>query len=126
MTDFVDVMWSLFSGSAWVFVLFWLVPYLVARKREHRNTTLILVLSVFFSMWPALWVNGAAWALLLSIAALTEPQYVYIPGPTGPAGPEGQPGKSGADGRDGKDGEKGKDADEIPLSKAGVLKPRKG
>ncbi|AFH21203.1 hypothetical protein CR3_gp038 [Cronobacter phage CR3] len=126
MTEFVDVMWSLFSGSAWVFVLFWLVPYFVARKREHRNTMLILALSVFFSMWPALWVNGVAWALLLFIAALTEPQYVYIPGPAGPAGPEGQPGKSGADGRDGKDGEKGRDADEIPLSKAGVLKPRKG
>lgn len=126
MTEFVDVMWSLFSGSAWVFVLFWLVPYFVARKREHRNTTLILALSVFFSMWPALWVNGVAWALLLFIAAFTEPQYVYISGPAGPAGPEGKPGKSGVDGRDGKDGEKGKDADEIPLSKAGVLKPRKG
>ncbi|AIA64569.1 hypothetical protein HL10_gp039 [Cronobacter phage CR8] len=121
MTEFVDVMWSLFSGSAWVFVLFWLVPYFVARKREHRNTMLILALSIFFSMWPALWVNGIAWAILLFIAALTEPQYVYVQGPAGPAGPEG---RAGIDGKDGKDGEKGKDADEIPLSKAGVLKPR--
>ncbi|AKY04046.1 hypothetical protein ADU18_0146 [Cronobacter phage PBES 02] len=121
MTEFVDVMWSLFSGSAWVFVLFWLAPYFVARKREHRNTMLILALSIFFSMWPALWVNGIAWAILLFIAALTEPQYVYVPGPAGPAGPEG---RAGIDGKDGKDGEKGKDADEIPLSKAGVLKPR--
>lgn len=120
MTEFVDVMWSLFSGSAWVFVLFWLVPYFVARKREHRNTMLILALSVFFSMWPALWVNGVAWAILLFVSALTEPKYVYVPGPAGPAGPKGKAGK------DGKDGEKGKDADEIPLSKSGVLKPRKG
>lgn len=126
MTEFVDVMWSLFSGSAWVFVLFWLAPYLVARKREHRNATLILVLSIFFSMWPALWVNGVAWAILLFVSALTEPKYVYVQGPQGPEGPEGRPGRAGADGKDGKDGEKGKDADEIPLSKAGVLKPRKG
>lgn len=126
MTGFVDLMWSLFTGSAWLFVLFWMAPYLVARKREHRNATLILVLSIFFSMWPALWVNGIAWALLLFVAALTEPNYVYVQGPIGPRGPEGKPGQAGADGKDGKDGEKGKDADEIPLSKAGVLKPRKG
>lgn len=126
MTAFVDLMWSLFSGSAWLFVLFWLTPTLVARHREHRNATLILVLSIFFSMWPALWVNGVAWAILLFVAALTEPKYVYVQGPQGPIGPEGRPGQAGADGKDGKDGEKGKDADEIPLSKAGVLKPRRG
>lgn len=115
----IDFVWSMFTGSAWVFVMFWLVPYFVARHRGHRNTTLILVLSVFLSMWPALWVNGAAWVLLLCLAGLTEPQYVYVQGPPGPQGPQGDPGK------DGKDGEKGLDADEIPLSAAGVLKPRK-
>lgn len=115
----IDFAWSMFTGASWVFVLFWLVPYFVARHRGHRNTTLILVLSIFFSMWPALWVNGVAWALLLFLAALTEPQYVYIQGPAGPQGPQGAPGENG------KDGEKGKDADEIPLSAAGVLKPRK-
>lgn len=120
MTEFVDLMWSLFTGSAWLFVLFWMTPYLIARRRDHRNAVLILALSVFFSMWPALWVNGVAWAILLFVSALTEPKYVYVPGPAGPAGPEGKAGK------DGKDGEKGKDADEIPLSKSGVLKPRKG
>lgn len=126
MTQFVDLMWSLFTGSAWLFVLFWMTPYLIARRRGHRNAVLILALSIFFSMWPALWVNGLAWAILLFVAALTEPEYVYVQGPQGPAGPEGRPGQAGADGKDGKDGEKGRDADEIPLSKAGVLKPRQG
>lgn len=116
----IDFAWSMFTLASWVFVLFWLVPYFVARSRGHRNTTLILVLSIFFSMWPALWVNGVAWALLLFLAALTEPQYVYVQGPAGPQGPQGAPGENG------RDGKKGKDADEIPLSKAGVLKPRKG
>lgn len=113
MSEFTDLMWSLFAGSSWLFVLFWLTPTLVARHRKHRNATLILVLSIFFSMWPALWVNGVAWALLLFTAALTEPKYVYVQGPAGPQGPQGNP------------GEKGRDADEIPLSKSGVLKPRK-
>lgn len=113
----IDFAWSVFTGSAWVFVIFWLVPYYLARRREHRNATLILALSIFFSMWPALWVNGCAWALLLFLATMTEPKYVYVQGPAGPAGPQGEKGK---------DGEKGRDADEIPLSKAGVLKPRKG
>lgn len=101
----IDIAWSLFTGSAWVFVLLWLTPYLIASRRKHRNKNLILALSVIASLWPILWVSAAAWVILLIHASLTEPVYVYVPGPPGP---QGEP------------GDKGRDADEIPLSKSGT------
>ena len=109
----IDVAWSLFTGTAWLFVLFWLIPYGIAKMRDHRNTGLILALSVIFSLWPLLWVSALGWIFLLVYAWATEPTYVYVPGPEGKQGPEGKPGR------------RGRDADEIPLSKSGVLRPRR-
>lgn len=109
----IDIAWSVFTGAAWFFVLVWLVPYFIAKTRDHRNAGLILILSIIFSLWPLFWVNAIGWVLLLVYSCATEPQYVYVQGPEGKRGPEG------------KEGQRGRDADEIPLSKSGVLKPRR-
>lgn len=100
----MEFTWVVFTGVAWVFVALWLAPYFVARHRKHRNATLILVLGILLSLWPILWVNAMTWTMLMGFAWFTAPEKVYVQGPAGPPGP------------------RGRDADEIPLSKSGVLK----
>lgn len=100
----VDLAWALFTGTAWLFVIIWLVPFLVANKREHRNKYLILALSVIASLWPVWSISALAWVILIIYASLTEPKLVFIQGPQGQPGRDGENGKPGEEGRAGRDG----------------------
>lgn len=130
----IDFVWWVFAAVSWIFVFMWLIPYFVAKSRGHRNATLVLVISVIFSIWPIWWVTCTAWVMLLIYSALTAPQVIFVQGPPGPKGEDAyqvyvksmvERGDLNFKSRDEwLEGLRGKDADEIPLSKAGVLKPR--
>lgn len=103
----VDLAWALFTGTAWLFVIVWLAPFLVANKREHRNKHLILALSVIASLWPVWSISALAWVILIIYASLTEPKLVFIQGPEGRRGKDGQNGKDGKPGQQGSSGRDG-------------------
>lgn len=103
----IDFVWTVFMAGAWLSVLIWMVPTIIAYKRDHRNKVVIFVMSVVISMLPTLVFVGLGWVMLLAFSLYKSPEVVVVQGPSGEPGPPG------------------KDADEIPLSAAGVVKPRR-
>lgn len=103
----IDFVWTVFMAGAWLSVLIWMVPTIIAYKRDHRNKVVIFVMSVVISMLPTLVFVGLGWVMLLAFSLYKSPEVVVVQGPRGEPGPPG------------------KDADEIPLSAAGVVKPPK-
>lgn len=114
----IDFIWSTFMGLAWLVVAVWMIPTIIAHKRDHRNKTVIFVMSIIISILPTIAFMIAGYLILLVFSMYKSPEVVAV------QGPKGDPGDPGRDGRDGKDGRRGKDADEIPLSRRGVLKPK--
>lgn len=106
----IDFVWSTFMALAWLVVLIWMVPSIIAYKRDHRNKVVILVMSVIISVIPTTLFMVIGYLFLLAFSLYRSPEVVVI---QGPKGDPGLPGRNG------------KDADEIPLSKSGVLKPRR-
>lgn len=108
----INLIWALMMGSAWIIVAIWLIPSIIAYQRGDRNLKIIFVLSVILSLIPFPWLSLIGYVGVLVFSMYRGPDLKVIQGPPG------------RDGKNGKDGEKGRDADEIPLSKSGVLKPR--
>ena len=108
----IGLAWTGFMVASWLLVVLWSVPVIIAYRRQHRNIVVIAVFTVIFSIFPHWLVGALGWLLLLGFSLYRSPEHVYIPGPVGPRGKEGRHGR------------KGRDADEIPLSKGGVLSPR--
>lgn len=115
----IDFIWSTFMGLAWLVVAVWMIPTTIAYKRDHRNKTVIFVMSIIISILPTTAIVVVGYILLLGFSLYRSPEVMVV------QGPKGDPGEPGRDGRNGKDGRRGKDADEIPLSKSGVLKPKR-
>lgn len=103
----IDFIWSGFMALSWVVVLIWMTPTIIAYKRDHRNKIVIFVMSVIISVIPTTLFMVMGYLLLLGFSLYRSPDVMVVQGPQGERGPAG------------------KDADEIPLSKSGVLKPRK-
>lgn len=115
----IDFIWSTFMALAWVVVIIWMIPTIIAYRRDHRNKMVIFVMSIIISILPTTIFMVVGYLILLVFSMYRSPEVMVV------QGPRGEPGAPGRDGRNGKDGRRGKDADEIPLSKSGVVKPRK-
>lgn len=103
----IDFIWSVYMLFAWAVVAVWMTPTIIAYRRDHRNKVVVFVASIFISVLPAFWCVIAGYLLLLAFSLYRSPEVMVVQGPQGPPGPRGL------------------DADEIPLSSAGVAKPPK-
>lgn len=103
MIDFVG---SIFAAAAWVFVTLWMIPTIIAHQRNHRNKVVIFVVSIIVSLLPVTIFVVVGYIALLAFSLYRSPEVVVVQGPQGEPGP------------------RGRDADEIPLSAAGVVKPK--
>lgn len=102
----IDFVWTVFATASWLFVALWLIPTIIAHKRKHRNKVVIFVMSIIASVLPVSIFVFLGYIILLAFSLYRSPDIVVVQGPRGEPGP------------------KGKDADEIPLSAAGVVKPK--
>lgn len=102
----IDFVWVFSVALSWIFVAVWMVPTIICFRRSHRNKTLVFVLSVIVSLVPSITFLAVGYIALLAFSLYRSPDIVVVQGPRGEPGP------------------KGKDADEIPLSAAGVVKPK--
>lgn len=133
----IDVIWSVYTALAWVVVTIWMIPTIVAHRRSHRNTTAIFVFSIIFSVIPSTALSLLGYILVLGFSLYRSPETVVVKGPKGDPGTPGLTAyqeyvKISLDKGNGSylseeawlESLRGKDADEIPLSKNGVVRPR--
>lgn len=144
----MDVAIVIFLFLSLIVLAIWFVPVVIAYKRDHLNKHIILILSLLglvLSIYPfaglAIWTGLLIWSLYKSKPTVEKVQVEKIlSGPQGDRGHTGPVGESAYEiyvrlakednheyvmtEREWINSLRGKDADELPISKAGVVKPR--
>lgn len=131
----IDVIWSVYTALAWVVISVWMIPTIIAHRRKNRNLLAIFVFSIIMSIVPMTAVSFFGFLALLALSLYRSPEKVLVKGEKGDRGGVGLssyelyvlnsgPGCIVLSEQDWLESLRGKDADEIPLSRSGVLKPK--